>query len=533
MKGGIKMHILNVEPIKAGGNCLDDVIISMSRWFNRSYEFMYLSSMDFDFDQLNTIQTIGERIKAEYSDKYIVLLEQYHGFTFQFHMNQTIEQGLEIIREQLAKENPVILTIDSYYIPWDSKYMNTHYFGHVFLAVGADPETKAIYGTDPFFNKKAVRIPYDHLQKGYHGCVSVDFVKEEKFDADHLISKLIESLEELLHSRKSFKAIQSFAEELKALQFIESTDVSNNFGDDPLFVALGKVVNGRTNFSKIFNFLNEHYSVQDLDSFSPLFNQISYQWSSIRGLIAKGFIIKEPAISEVMLNNASEKLIKIAQDEEVVLKQLVDALYKTKNNRTQPISSAEKPPSNEQNLTEITQIDYIRIKDLFNNRGFASRKLKADFDLQGYYFSGERKREGEILTIPNMSFQFAENDENGNDNISCFGQFIYLKENHYKSLMFLGTSEMGTATDKITLLYEDGSMESRDFGFSDWWSSYPFTDEVLAWTDRVAQRGKGELVHEVKIYAKQMHINHDKILKRIELPMMPNIHIFALSGSYS
>jgi hypothetical protein len=525
------LQLLNVESRSTGGDCFEELLISLCAWYNRRYEMMYVRSLYYDYLSNDSTKRVGDRLQTNSSEEYHILLEQYHGLKFQFLMNASIEQDIELIGKQLQEGRPVIIAMDSYYIPWDPKYFTSHHLGHVFIAVGFDPDTKALYGTDPFFNKITQRVSYKDLQSGYQGYITVETDNEELKNIHALVSEVRRHLLECMRSKETFNAIAAFAEELRAIDFQAEMEEIADFGNSVIFLNLGRIIRGRTNYTKLLQYLDEFNSIKQFEAVVEQLKQISFIWVSARGFITKGYLLKDPLVKEAMLENAISKLNEIAELEEKVIKQLLESLHNQENGMTSPVIGV----SNSNNIavpdTLNTEIQFLQLSYIFNCRGFENDLNTADLDSQGYYFSQVRRPMHNLVEIEQMSFRLDENPDNGYDNAACYGQTIDLKADHYDSLMVLGCSEMGSFLDKITIEYEDHTTEIIAFGFSDWYMSNAINEEVIAYKGLMAQKEQGVLTHEVNLYAKRTELKRDKKAVRMMLPMAPNIHLFAVSLS--
>lgn len=523
--------LLDVELSRKGANCLDDAIATLCGWHKSRYELMFARSLDFGFDSERREIDVGNRIYADYSDEYMPLLEKYHGLRFGSHMNQPIGQFIPMLQEQLSAGKPLFVTLDSYWIPWDPKYQRVHHVGHALLGVGFDPHGQSLVVSDPFFERKALRIPFDHLEQGYRGCVTVDVPNRLDHDWDDIADSLCEPLEFWLSTKGPSRAIAAFAEEIGALTFVpEEKPALDILGESPIFANLGKVLNGRNNYGSMLQYLDEIKKDGRFRTIADELRRISFQWASIRGFGVKILIADDASLHAKLTESARNKLLELADKEALLMERLLER-YRQRS-VSFPDTPAESPVVAETVVAATAEPETAWHPDLrshMNGKAFGNGNQNADFDLAGFYYSDSPPPAGDYVQIEGIPFKLEQAPETEYDNVSCRGQSVAMDGRQGRCLAVLGSAEMGSYLDELVVEYEDGTKVRMDFGFSDWWAYRPVNGETIAWKGRIAQQQHGLIGHEGGVYLSRLPIAPGKPIERIVLPVQPNIHLFAMT----
>ena len=189
-------------------------------------------------------------------------------------------------------------------------------------------------------------------------------------------------------------------------------------------------------------------------------------------------------------------------------------------------SGVEHRPDN------VRRFAHLDLDGFFNNRAFDNDQRTANLDQSGYYLLRDGLPAETLWQLPGRkaTFPVPEIYGNGCDNISCMGQVIPINRGTYSSVFLLGLSEMGNYSDHLIIRYEDGTVEQLDFGFTNWVDRFPMYGNTVVWEGRYAH------VHEqqsgaAKLYVLQCRLSFGKNVVGIELPVLPNIHIFAITLS--
>jgi hypothetical protein len=115
------------------------------------------------------------------------------------------------------------------------------------------------------------------------------------------------------------------------------------------------------------------------------------------------------------------------------------------------------------------------------------------------------------------------------DNVSCFGQRIAIEPGRYAGAAFIGCAEYGSFEETATIHYADGSSSMVSLAFTDWHAESPkFGERVLWQGETLSYFNENEYRHEGrKLYLHTLTFDEKREAAAIELPICPNIHLFA------
>jgi beta-glucosidase len=158
--------------------------------------------------------------------------------------------------------------------------------------------------------------------------------------------------------------------------------------------------------------------------------------------------------------------------------------------------------------------------------GYSAQALAADG-----FVSGQR------VTVSGISFNWPSADVP--DNIVCGGQTVSIGGSG-STLGILGASNNGTAAGTGTIVYTDGTTQSFELSFSDWWNGTPTGGTSVAATAAYLDQGPDAAKGNTPTYVFYAGIPLDpgKTVHDVELPdVTPNgeakqvtaLHIFAMS----
>jgi hypothetical protein len=390
------------------------------------------------------------------------------------------------------------------------------------LVVGYDEQNQNMILVDPFFQQTARPLSLDIIRQAFQGYMTIDLLPEESRERDSVFADVSNHLQ--AHLQSTLTHMLEFAEALSFIDFDKEILGFPNFGHSSLFLKLGSVIIGRTNYAYMLNYLDKCFDEPMLVTIAEYIKGFSDKWSVIRGYISKMNILSRKGTHLATLANTVQKIVEVAHAENELMKRLLEILKQAHSDQPTVRSIELQTP-----IAIVNEITPIAIEHLCNSKGIENNDNYADFDMEGYAFSGENLPENQTLAVEEMSFLFPASLSGGFDNISCQVQSVDIPDEVYTGIMLLGSSEMGSFNGIIIVEYEDGSNERVNFGFSNWWTFFAMNHEIIAWKSRVIHRQMENTPSEVYIYAKNTVLNTRKKARRLILPEAPNIHIFAIS----
>ncbi|EFM08497.1 hypothetical protein PaecuDRAFT_4686 [Paenibacillus curdlanolyticus YK9] len=518
------MKVLDVEPVKsAGGDCFDDVIVTMEGWYNRGYKLMYANALKFEFAPPKPGATFGSRMQTGVSNS-LTLLGQFHGYEIHVTRNISTDDSIALIQEQLGKGNPVCLNFDTYYSPWDGNFGKFHYLSHVMIVVGIDSITGEYLIVDPYFSKKDLRLSKELFSNGLLGVMTIEPSPGGALDREVTLDRLRQLLRE--HLNTSPDHFQRFADEIGDICFEdEAAEGDSRFIASTMFILLNVLHTNRINYTHMLEYVANTFGVSELNACIEDVRRLSNPWSTVRGMLAKiSFMPPERRDAKLMASLGTK--IRNATDTEVQVLQRVLAILDGDGQSCEALVAAGSSISDSTRL--VVPIDISRLCTV---RGIDNGLGTADVDGDGHSYSREHLPEDGILRVGDLSFVFpATGNADDYDNAVCYGQAIPIPPDQYQGLTVLASSQFGGSADAFTIEYADGTSEQLQLGFADWWSHYPIAGEKVAWTADLIRNSEGKTENTVYLFANEAPLSRSgSTAIQLVLPTIPNLHVFAIS----
>ena len=527
--------ILDIKPSHGYGyDCFEDSIVSVVSWWGREHQMMFADSWNFCFDHADSQYSmkLGDRIDIK-GGANLNYLKKYHGIKVNYCNDVTNEDAIEAIKKELSVNRPVILFIDPFYCAFDRNYQKYH-GTHVIIINGFNENNNNFYFTDCTYMKENIEFPVNTFMECYPRYMTLELLDDYDKDINwyEYMKSLFFNLQNDSQNCNTFESIRKFADEIeKNLDFkVEMEGYYVNIFDAPLFTNVREIARSRKKFSNTLKYIGERYNVEELLLLSEKMSLLGSKWSVIESMIIKAYMTSD---STKTLSRIVNKIRAMADDEEDAANLLLvesekynsDINYLTTVNKT----------SDTQAYSFKKDIKLIDLTDYMNNNGFGSLSSKEnspDLTSTGYYFLRQGLPEEKIWSVGEMRFKFPDLYDGVNDNISCFNQKIKIPAGNYHSIMLLGCAEQGDFCDRMIVEYANGKHEEIFIKFTDW-AGKPIFNETVAWQGEMVERnGENVKIFEVyitSIFANTYFLKCDGILKSIQLPDCPNIHIFAIS----
>ncbi|GIQ69516.1 hypothetical protein XYCOK13_23400 [Xylanibacillus composti] len=484
---------------------------------------MYADALLFDFQQAEADRTtIASRMKL--LNQPLHMLEIFHGYAVNIHQTAPAE-GWRIIKDELDKGFPVGLNVDSYYVPWDDKYRKEHYYTHMIVVVGVDADDQLIC-LDPYFEMTDQLLPRQELELGFRACMTLREGKGRIPNRERLVATfrpLIARQQEQLVS-----AFEPLVHALDGIDFAEETKGCEDFGGSPLYHQLSSLIFSRFNFAKSLDYMAEQYGLEPLRDFADQCRHYSNKWSTVRALLAKMNYASQLPGAPDLTDNLKQRVRQLVASEADMLAQLLACL--DGGGAAQLAGSREVSPERrqaEQTGKPAETVIPVDLASYCNNYGIAGPR--ANFDAVGFYYARVNMPDGGLLRIEDMSFRFPACEAGAPDNIACEGQTVTLPTEEVRGMMLLGSGEQGNHAEIAKLVFADGSSEEVAMDFPDWWSRMGHSRHVIAWQSWPEHDEKGRASHSVHLFAKKITFSEAKRVREIVLPLLPNLHLFALS----
>lgn len=304
------MKILKINPDRdENRNCIEDQIVSIAKWWKTSNELMYSEDWGFLIKD-GTHKRLGESICPNKGNK-ILLLEEYHRIKITQQKIYNFNEVMELAQRELLLARPLIISISSFWCPWD-KGFEKYDIPHSIIVTGINESKKQVYFTDAFNDVQNVMLSFDYLKdKVGMDCATFELLAKPKSLYNQkafstFLYKLIDQgiIEHITEFSQMVKKSMDINLEVKGYEEI--------WWRAPIFNNITELIKGRIMFSRFLLYIN-------IDK-NALIQEIVYEWQIIRGLFIKALHV---ANSFEILSKISERLCKIAEKEEKIIKELI------------------------------------------------------------------------------------------------------------------------------------------------------------------------------------------------------------------
>ncbi|HZC51977.1 MAG TPA: glycoside hydrolase family 3 C-terminal domain-containing protein, partial [Mycobacterium sp.] len=188
------------------------------------------------------------------------------------------------------------------------------------------------------------------------------------------------------------------------------------------------------------------------------------------------------------------------------------------------------------------KVPFASVADAYNNAGISNDNsaVSAYFDGSGLTYSAQALaaagfQGGSTVSVAGIDYSWPE--PNVPDNIVAHGQVLPVSGSG-RLLVILGASAFGTSSGTGTVVYSDGSTQSYNLNFADWWSGSASAGSSIAVTLPYINTGpnasrQNQTVH---VYQAWVPLDPNKTVKYVILPDVsasqvggqPAMHVFAL-----
>lgn len=524
---------LNVLPFHDNfAHCLDECIISAAKYYGRNFILMYSQAWGFSFIEKLMKNNMSYWLDADRGQVYD-LLRLYHGIRVTFSNKIESNKVKNIIINELIKNNPVGVLMDTYYYSWDP---NKNQHGrHWFLITGVDTEKALFYCTDPYFQQKNAILEFKDFIDGYLGVYfTFSLVKDEILDYDwkSIIDEVMKKINGINEERTSiFNNMIEYADYLEKSICLTDEFVENGrIIDMPFYINLQAISRGRLQYALFLENVASKYSVDEFFEIAEKLKYVSSKWDVIRGIMVKSIITKNKSMIQ---SRIPPKIREISNYEKDIFNLMANINTNTVCPRNITMNDTAKNSNDFKSTNDFSKFVHIDLTEYFNNNCFGSidTKTKSNLNGTGLYFIAEDIPREDIWVVGGMKFKVTNFREDLNDNISCSEQLIQVPSVNCNNLMILATADFGNFNELITLYYSDGRTEQISIGVTEFIFE-PMYGEVVAWEGRACIKTRNTLqIHnsKVKIFAKNYRLTTPGIVTHIALPYLPNIHIFAMT----
>lgn len=516
--------ILDIKPIRTPAlNMREDIVASILSWLKFDYELILTEAWGFDFlpEDPKFPGMLGNRIYLDRGD-LSKSLNKYYGIKIEQKEQMSKVDYLNIIKEELQNQKPVLAHIQTSILPYHRTY-NKPEESHLHQILINGIEEDNIYWIDPPWTEKVNNLNKDIFLEQVEIIETFDF-KNIKFEYDAY--EVLHFLTHRLRIKKSecnniYDAIKRFADsiekdfnisiEVKGTDYnIESLRFNSFFFNIELISRL------RNTIAEVIIYIGKNKNIENLNTIADEFKLISQEWMRIRYMILKKAM--NPSDSNI-LNKAKIKLYQLADKEEQMEKKLLKIEEEDFKNVIK-----------ENKINNLTEIEFIELSPYFNNHGIKNTSLpdcsaKLNMSFLSYIIKEDFPVK-QFWEIDKMKFNYSPVVDCKNDNLFCTGQIISIPNGNYVSIMILGFSLLRAFAGTLNTFIDNNLIEEVDFAITDIGSPFPRYDEKIAWKGKFFEKTE---IKKGNIYCKEFFLKNNSNINKIQLPEWPMLSILAIS----
>lgn len=529
--------MINIKPHHIDGcNCYEDLIANIVQAYNLKHEFLFSSSWNFELrefilEEYSESNRIGNLLYIK--DDVDKLIDEYYGIKINWILKANLQTALDIIKEELNKNNPIILAIDGYNIPWNANYQKIHFKHHCCMVIDLDLISNSLICMDPFYVEESTEyLSLDNLDIGcdYLGLISKqsNYTILSKVDiVEKLSKKRLEINNDISLIRKFATIVKKYFN--KELEFSEL----KSLWDVPIVMNITNIANSRLKFSQYLAFISVEYHIDLLNIIEDLKSSCS-KWNIVRSLLFKLYYSN----NNLLIDNISSTISSIADFEENINKNMYKSIQIIDNEYIKKINNSVDILSDVYKGTPTDKYLYLNINSFFNNNAFVNlqdfktiNSKSQGIDYNNLFFVFDNSNINRIETNSIWLRVLKNLSNNINDNIACNNQLIKVSPNKYKGIIILACSVYWENAENIIINYVNGTSETLSIKFPILPNIENYGYEVALQTN-MAKLINGEFIIEHKtsyLFSKNISISKTNIqIDNIVLPDNINLHIFGI-----
>lgn len=524
-----KKKVSDLEVIQASKyDCFDIALISAFNFMGVDYQYMFMAEWNFKYYpyNLNIAGTENKHLDITSEHRWD-LLEICHGVKL---TNVAIDTDIDYLEknirceEELKNGHPVLATVDLYWCPWFIEEYQRYSRLHAVVIVDLDDDF--VYLKDSQMAQDGVKIPHEEFRKCVLSYGFLEFnLPKRKIDWKKEICNMVNRLVD----NDVFENINKFADDIKIEEFI-STEIEQFDGaiyTAPMLESIACLSRKRKQFGDTLEYISKEYDDKQLESISIRMIKIGDLWSSVFGMICKAYCITNDKREQIM-GRVSDKIRDISRKEEEIALDLKSILYGGE-------ISLDESKHDYELKKQISESSFltIDIENKLNTNGLSniiSYDSKAEFTSEKRYLYVKNLPK---LVIDGIPFKMNEIDDEKNDNISCFGESIEVGLDYYSGIYFLCCADLESHREDIKIEYEDGLTKIHELNVSSWINPPSFHEKIAFHCYGVVRQDETHTASTYpfkgNIFIQYIKLDENKKMNRINLPICPNIHIFALT----
>lgn len=309
--------VLNICPYKdKTKNCFDNnIILSIVSYWNREYMPYHLC--DFDFQLVYDEKKALKKIRTSFSNSEKVF-SLCSSICLDYHeVNDPLRVNCLII-EELQKNRPVGVKVDSFYLPWSDRRGIIHET-HYILIIGLDERSDNYIITDGYLSDKLEYLPRTSFFEIEMGLITFSDMYHVRNEETEIVREFfscfreedIKLREDAFHQLIGLFSTDFFEQQMHEIKSQRSSSIVSIIND---------VANSRRNFR---NALGTNTIVEVPSVIIEKIDVLCEQWEKAKNLILKGLITNRVTV----LQKGLEIIAEIEKTESSIISELVENSY--------------------------------------------------------------------------------------------------------------------------------------------------------------------------------------------------------------
>lgn len=498
-----------------GLNCAEYLIRAVANYYERDYEMMFIGSWGFDLDCNKNIYN-DDYISDHTTDSWRYL-KKHHGIEIRWHGFKEYKDFEEFVRDKLKNDEPVMVCVDLYWIPWVVQDYQREHWGHMVLIVAENTDGWLCYD---FFSTEQKLLPHNHMEHCF--CDVYDFKLHiySEIDFDQCETEIKQGLLDNLIKTDAFKKMNQLSEcilmDFKR-SMIERSITLGDFQTSDLMEKLNRLSQRRSQFALMLGyFFKSSKGAGEITSFEKQLSYCAACWKSVWGLLQKAYLMKDPS---TIIEKVSKKIKEIS----CVEQKICEALLCEKK----IVLDATKEYLNS-SIQLMAQNTSIAIEDIANHRSIQMEGKKNTSSINDIFIIEDAVLKERKICIGNIMYKLCNSDIPF-DNVSCMGQRILVNKK-IVGFSMLSNADYAHQTENIVICGYDKEVT---LPFNVTYSQWHTTEfgQHLAWRGTAGiMRGSVIETHplQICIYNSDFWLGQAFYVKEIVLPYCPNIHIYGI-----
>ncbi|RAI89551.1 butirosin biosynthesis protein H-like [Paenibacillus pabuli] len=300
--------MLDIKPIADDGlnSCSHFLIASVANWMKCGHELMYVDAWGFCFAPEGTIGPgiwkrgeLGPRIfYGDFSEPYY-LLQKLHGLEIITRDSNDVHKAYDSLSKELNNNKPVIIKMDTYYLPWLDNFHQKIHSAHAILVIGIDEDGNLVCNdTRPYFQTPVYGgiLLKEYFILGFLNMyLTFNLVCTESCSLNECLNLLKKTALNMISEHSPTKGLSSMKEfgkhiECNSIQLIDLEDFDG--GNGILIRGIRNIIRDRINFSNSLKYMGEKFRRNDFLELFEEFQKPIENWMNFKSILYKSYISK-------------------------------------------------------------------------------------------------------------------------------------------------------------------------------------------------------------------------------------------------